>query len=149
MNVITHLLTFLFRYSPFRFENFCHNSQIITNLYIFNSRVFTIIIMPGKKRWIFLGVFYFMIVYNLGVIILEKSSMFILWFDQLGIDDVPFVGGKNASLGEMYVNLTSKGIRIPNGFAVTAHAYRYFLDKAGIKDKIRDIIKRPKYCKHG
>jgi pyruvate,water dikinase len=66
--------------------------------------------------------------------------MFILWFDQLGIDDVPHVGGKNASLGEMYVNLTSKGIRVPNGFAVTAYAYRYFLEKAGIKDRIKEIL---------
>ena len=48
--------------------------------------------------------------------------MFILWFDQLGIEDVGLVGGKNASLGEMYKNLTPKGIKIPNGFAITAHA---------------------------
>jgi len=67
--------------------------------------------------------------------------MFILWFDQLGNDDVAFVGGKNASLGEMYSNLTPKGIRIPNGFAITAHAYRYFLEKAEIKDNIRNILK--------
>jgi pyruvate,water dikinase len=67
--------------------------------------------------------------------------MFILWFDQLGNDDVQFVGGKNASLGEMYSNLTPKGIKIPNGFAITAHAYRYFLEKAGIKDQIRSILK--------
>ena len=67
--------------------------------------------------------------------------MFILWFDQLGIEDVPQVGGKNASLGEMYINLTPQGIRVPNGFAVTAYAYRYFLEKAGIKDKIKDILK--------
>jgi pyruvate,water dikinase len=67
--------------------------------------------------------------------------MFILWFDQTGIEDVPFVGGKNASLGEMYRNLTPKGVRIPNGFAITAHAYRYFLEKAGIKDRIRNILK--------
>jgi pyruvate,water dikinase len=67
--------------------------------------------------------------------------MYILWFDQLGNDDVAFVGGKNASLGEMYSNLTPKGIKIPNGFAITAHAYRYFLEKAGIKDQIRNILK--------
>ncbi len=67
--------------------------------------------------------------------------MFILWFDQLGIEDVSHVGGKNASLGEMYTNLTPKGIRIPNGFAVTAYAYRYFLEKAGIKDEIKNILK--------
>ncbi len=66
--------------------------------------------------------------------------MFILWFDQLGIEDVPLVGGKNASLGEMYRNLTPKGVNVPNGFAITAHAYRYLLDKTGIKDKIKEIL---------
>lgn len=71
---------------------------------------------------------------------MDKSTMFILWFDQLNNDDVQYVGGKNASLGEMYVNLTSKGIKVPNGFALTAYAYRYFLDKAGIKDQIKQIL---------
>ncbi len=71
---------------------------------------------------------------------MDKSNMFILWFDQLNNDDVQYVGGKNASLGEMYVNLTSKGIRVPNGFALTAYAYRYFLEKAGIKEHIRHIL---------
>jgi pyruvate,water dikinase len=71
---------------------------------------------------------------------MDKSNMFVLWFDQLSNDDVQYVGGKNASLGEMYSNLTSKGIRIPNGFALTAHAYRYFLEKAGIKDRIKQIL---------
>jgi len=65
---------------------------------------------------------------------------FILWFDQLGIQDVPLVGGKNASLGEMYKKLTKKNIRIPNGFAVTAEAYHYFLEKAGVKDDIKKIL---------
>ena len=55
--------------------------------------------------------------------------------------DVPIVGGKNASLGEMYRNLTSRGVAIPNGFAITAYAYRYILKKAGIEKKIRDILK--------
>jgi pyruvate, water dikinase len=67
--------------------------------------------------------------------------MFILWFDQLCNEDVPYVGGKNASLGEMYSNLTPKGIRIPNGYAITANAYRYFMDKAKIKEKIKDVLK--------
>ncbi len=70
-----------------------------------------------------------------------KETEFILWFDQLGIEDVPLVGGKNASLGEMYRNLTSKGVNIPNGFAVTAYAYRYMIEKAGIKEEIRKILK--------
>ncbi|MCX8146919.1 MAG: phosphoenolpyruvate synthase [Candidatus Woesearchaeota archaeon] len=70
-----------------------------------------------------------------------KKTAFILWFDQLGIEDVPLVGGKNASLGEMYRNLTPKGVKVPNGFAVTAYAYRYLLEKAGIKEKIKEILK--------
>ncbi|MEK6869362.1 MAG: PEP/pyruvate-binding domain-containing protein, partial [Nanoarchaeota archaeon] len=58
----------------------------------------------------------------------------------LGIEDVPLVGGKNASLGEMYCNLTKKGVSIPNGFAVTAYAYRYLLKKAKIERKIKQIL---------
>ena len=53
---------------------------------------------------------------------------YIRWFNEIGIDDVPLVGGKNASLGEMYQNLTAEGVRVPNGFAVTAEAYRYVLE---------------------
>ncbi|HOZ55743.1 MAG: Phosphoenolpyruvate synthase [Parcubacteria group bacterium ADurb.Bin316] len=68
-------------------------------------------------------------------------SKFIKFFDELGIKDVPQVGGKNASLGEMYRKLTSKGVRVPNGFATTACAYDYFMKEAGLKDKIRDILK--------
>ena len=53
---------------------------------------------------------------------------YIKWFKELSIKDVELVGGKNASLGEMYQNLTHEGIRIPNGFAITADAYRHILD---------------------
>ena len=56
---------------------------------------------------------------------------YIRWFSSLGIADVPLVGGKNASLGEMYRQLTSEGVRVPNGFAITAEAYRATLDRAG------------------
>ena len=52
----------------------------------------------------------------------------ILWFKTLGLNDVAQVGGKNASLGEMYQKLTGEGIRVPNGFAVTSDAYRYVLE---------------------
>jgi len=68
-------------------------------------------------------------------------SKFIKFFDELGIKDVPQVGGKNASLGEMYRKLTSRGVRVPNGFATTAYAYDYFMKEAGLKDKIREILK--------
>ena len=71
---------------------------------------------------------------------MSKEDTFILWFDQVGIEDVPLVGGKNASLGEMYQTLTSKGVKVPNGFAVTAYAYHYLLDKAGIRDEIKNIL---------
>ncbi len=72
---------------------------------------------------------------------MERREKFILWFDELGIADVPLVGGKNASLGEMYRQLTSKGVKVPNGFAVTAAAYRHYLEKSGLKDKIREELK--------
>ena len=71
----------------------------------------------------------------------EKSKNFILWFKEIGIGDVPMVGGKNASLGEMYQKLHGKGINIPNGFAVTAYAYRYFIKYAGIEDEIKKVLK--------
>jgi len=69
-----------------------------------------------------------------------RDREFILWFKDLTIDDVPLVGGKNASLGEMYKNLTRKGVNIPNGFAVTAYAYRHLLQKAGIEKDIKKIL---------
>ncbi len=71
---------------------------------------------------------------------MDKSKAFILWFDQIGIEDVPLVGGKNASLGEMYRFLTPKGINIPNGFAITAYAYRYFMEKNNLITQIREIL---------
>jgi len=71
----------------------------------------------------------------------DKSKRFILWFNEIGIEDIPMVGGKNASLGEMYQKLHQQGINIPNGFAITAYAYRYFLKYAGIEDEIKKILK--------
>jgi pyruvate, water dikinase len=71
---------------------------------------------------------------------MDKQSAWILWFDQLGIEDVGLVGGKNASLGEMYRLLVPKGVPIPNGYAVTATAYRAFLDKSGVREKIKEIL---------
>ncbi|MFA6416276.1 MAG: phosphoenolpyruvate synthase [Candidatus Paceibacterota bacterium] len=69
-----------------------------------------------------------------------RDQEFILWFENLGIEDVPLVGGKNAALGEMYSNLTELGLRVPNGFAITAYAYRYFLEKTGLKDGIKKAL---------
>ena len=58
------------------------------------------------------------------------SNRYIRFFGEIGLDDVPLVGGKNASLGEMYRNLTTQSVKIPNGFAITAEAYRYVLERA-------------------
>ncbi|HTX87146.1 MAG TPA: phosphoenolpyruvate synthase [Candidatus Nanoarchaeia archaeon] len=68
-------------------------------------------------------------------------SKFVKFFSELRIKDVPQVGGKNASLGEMYSKLTKKKIRVPNGFAITADAYRYFMDETGLKKQIKEILK--------
>ena len=70
----------------------------------------------------------------------KDQKPLVAWFSDLSIDDVPLVGGKNASLGEMYRNLSPKGVSIPNGFAVTAHAYTYLLEKSRAMDKIREIL---------
>ena len=61
---------------------------------------------------------------------------FVIPLDQLGMDDVPVVGGKNASLGEMIANLSSLGVKVPGGFATTADAFRLFLDEAGLTERI-------------
>jgi pyruvate,water dikinase len=66
---------------------------------------------------------------------------FIRWFRELGIGDVPLVGGKNASLGEMFQALTPRGVRVPDGFAVTAEGYRHFLRSAGLDRRIDAILK--------
>jgi len=65
---------------------------------------------------------------------------YILWFKEINIKDVPVVGGKNASLGEMYRNLSKRGINIPNGFAISAQAYFYFLEKGKIKKTIQELL---------
>jgi len=65
---------------------------------------------------------------------------FVKWFEELGVGDVALVGGKNASLGEMIRNLDKKGVNVPSGFAITAEAYKYVLEKTGIKPKIKDIL---------
>lgn len=67
-------------------------------------------------------------------------SDYIKWFNELGIEDVDLVGGKNASLGEMYQNLTAEGIRIPNGFAITADAYRHILDDNDAWKKLHEQL---------
>lgn len=69
------------------------------------------------------------------------DKRYIYWFSELGIGDVPAVGGKNASLGEMFANLTGKGVRIPDGYAVSAYAYDYYVESSGVKSQIASILK--------
>ena len=65
---------------------------------------------------------------------------FVKWFEEIKAQDVALVGGKNASLGEMIRNLGKKGVSIPSGFAITAEAYKYVIEKAGIGSKIKDTL---------
>jgi pyruvate,water dikinase len=68
---------------------------------------------------------------------MKQDAKYIRWFKDIKIGDIPTVGGKNASLGEMYRELTVQGVKIPNGFAVTAGAYWYILESAGILDELK------------
>lgn len=70
----------------------------------------------------------------------SKENALVLWFEEVGIADIPLVGGKNASLGEMIRQLSPKGVRVPTGFATTAHAYRYFIKGAGLEEKLRELF---------
>ncbi|SES74071.1 phosphoenolpyruvate synthase [Marinobacter segnicrescens] len=65
---------------------------------------------------------------------------YIIWFENLGMSDVELVGGKNASLGEMISNLANAGVSVPGGFATTAHAYREFLAKDGLRERIDEAL---------
>lgn len=69
-----------------------------------------------------------------------REQSLILWFEEVGTKDVGLVGGKNSSLGEMIQQLTAKGVNVPGGFATTAYAYRYFIEKAGLQEKLRQIF---------
>ena len=68
------------------------------------------------------------------------SSKYIRWFKEISIEDIPLVGGKNASLGEMYRELTDKDIKIPNGFAITSEAYWHILESAEVLDKLKKTL---------
>ena len=71
---------------------------------------------------------------------MKGQSLYIRWFEEICIDDVPLVGGKNASLGEMYRELSPQGVKICNGFAVTADSYRHVLESAGILDTLKETM---------
>jgi len=86
-------------------------------------------------------------------------SQYVKWFKELTIDDVELVGGKNASLGEMYQNLTREGVLVPNGFAVTSEAYNFVLERNNawsrlheildgfVPDDVQELQKRGKLCR--
>jgi pyruvate,water dikinase len=69
-----------------------------------------------------------------------NTATYIRWFKDIRLEDVPLVGGKTASLGELYSALSSQGVRVPNGFALTAQAYRDALTEAGAWDKLRTLL---------
>ena len=72
---------------------------------------------------------------------IKKSKKLVLWFKEILKEDILFVGGKNASLGEMYSQLTKKGINIPDGFAITSRSFWYFLRENGIDKELKNIFK--------
>lgn len=67
-------------------------------------------------------------------------QQYVLWYEQLGMQDVERVGGKNASLGEMISNLSGAGVSVPGGFATTAFAFNEFLELSGLNGKIHDLL---------
>ena len=69
----------------------------------------------------------------------ERAKSLVLWFDEIGIEDVSLVGGKNASLGEMLRDRKSQ-VKIPPGFAITSYAYRYLLEKAGVLKDLKRVM---------
>ena len=71
---------------------------------------------------------------------MSRDYRYIRFFKDIRIEDIPLVGGKNASLGEMYRELMAQGVKVPNGFAVTAQAYWYVLDQAGILASLRQTL---------
>jgi len=73
--------------------------------------------------------------------VIKKSKKLVLWFEEILKEDILFVGGKNASLGEMYSQLTKKGINIPDGFALTSRSFWYFLRENGIDKELKNIFK--------
>ncbi len=65
---------------------------------------------------------------------------YVRFFEEIGVEDIPLVGGKNANLGEMYRTLSSAGVRVPHGFAITAEGYRHVLDEAKAWDRLHDAL---------
>lgn len=72
---------------------------------------------------------------------MRQDAAYIRWFADIGSEDIALVGGKNASIGEMYRELTPKGVKIPDGFAVTAEGYWHVLSSAGILDDLKETLR--------
>jgi len=75
-----------------------------------------------------------------GTMTTAQRSLFIKWFADITIADIPLVGGKNASLGEMVRELATHGVKVPDGFAITAEAFRHFIYEARIDERIRTLL---------
>ena len=69
-----------------------------------------------------------------------QAVQLVKWFEEIVLEDVPSVGGKNASLGEMLRALSAQGVRVPDGFAITAEAYRRFLGRSGLRGRIAGLM---------
>jgi pyruvate,water dikinase len=70
----------------------------------------------------------------------KRGNEQVLWFDSIGLKDVPIVGGKNASLGEMIGQLASKGIRVPEGYAITTKGFREFVENSDLETRVKEIV---------
>ena len=71
---------------------------------------------------------------------MQHSNRYIAWFDSINRQSIAIVGGKNAALGEMFQSLTPLGIKVPNGFAITADAYRALLTRNALWDELRALM---------
>ena len=71
---------------------------------------------------------------------MSDEAQYIRWFEQLGHADLALVGGKNASLGEMYQSLAEAGVPVPNGFALTTTVYRRLLEAPGVSERIQQAL---------
>ncbi|MBM2836494.1 MAG: phosphoenolpyruvate synthase, partial [candidate division NC10 bacterium] len=70
----------------------------------------------------------------------SRNRRFILWFEEIGADDAPLVGSKNALLGEVMRHLGRRGVRVPQGFVVTAQAYRHLVREAGLLSDLKRVL---------
>jgi pyruvate,water dikinase len=77
----------------------------------------------------------------MATIAAQQALEFVKWFEAIRIEDIPSVGGKNASLGEMYRELRPSGVRVPDGFAITADAYRHFMTDTGLDRQIVESLR--------